>query len=239
MIPDQHLHLRAIVREDLGDDLTSPASDDETQLTFSVAPGDTATTIARRLEHEGFLRDSRAFVYEATARDLTSQLQTGEFILRKSQTPDELVTALLDPGKTPYVDIAIRSQLRLEQVTALLLKLKAEQGLEMDVQEFYDLATDPPSTLLEDYPWLRNVLAGAPGGIDPTLEGFLWPSTYRVLPDTSAEELIRRHAIARQSGLTTVDQEHVTMLTVQTEIGQKHVLVITFQKHPFDPFEFS
>ena len=129
--------------------------------------------------------------FEATARGLSSQLQTGEFILRKSQTPDELVTALLDPGETPYVDIAIRSQLRLEQVTALLQKLKAEQGLEMDVQEFYDLATDPPSTLLEDYPWLRTALAGAPGGVDPTLEGFLWPATYRVLPDTSAEELIR------------------------------------------------
>ena len=27
--------------------------------------------------------------------------------------------------------------------------------------------------------------------MDPTLEGFLWPATYRVLPDTSAEELIR------------------------------------------------
>ena len=37
---------------------------------------------------------------------LTSQLQSGEFILRKSQTPDELVTALLDPGEIPYVDIA-------------------------------------------------------------------------------------------------------------------------------------
>jgi UPF0755 protein len=183
--------VRGIVREDLGEDLTSPASDDETQLTFGVAPGDTATTIARRLENEGFLRDSRAFIYEATARGLTSQLQSGEFILRKSLTPDELVTALLDPPSIPYVDIALRSQLRLEQVTALLLKLKEEQGLEMDVQEFYDLATDPPSTLLEDYPWLRTALAGAPGGVDPTLEGFLWPATYRVLPDTSAEELIR------------------------------------------------
>ena len=66
--------VRGIVREDLGEDLTSPASDDETQLTFGVAPGDTATTIARRLENEGFLRDSRAFIYEATARGLTSQL---------------------------------------------------------------------------------------------------------------------------------------------------------------------
>ena len=180
--------VRGIVREDLGEDLTTAASDDETQLTFVVAPGDNATTIARRLENEGFLRDSRSFIYEATARGLTSQLQSGEFILRKSLTPDELVTALLDPSDIPYVDIALRSQLRLEQVAA---KLQTIEGLEMDVQEFYDIATDPPSTLLEDYPWLREALAGAPEGVDPTLEGFLWPSTYRVLPDTSADELIR------------------------------------------------
>ena len=183
--------VRDIIREDLGEDLTSPASDDEAQVTFSVAPGDTATTIARRLENEGFLRDARAFIFQATARGLTGQLQSGEFILRKSQTPDELVTALLDPPSTPYVDIALRSGLRLEQITALLEKLHAEEGLEMDVQEFYDMAKDPPSTLLEDYPWLRTAFAGAPDGVDPSLEGFLWPATYRVLPDTSAEELIR------------------------------------------------
>ena len=55
----------------------------------------------------------------------------------------------------------------------------------MDVQEFYDLATDPPSTLLDDYPWLQH----GPGRSAPegaTLEGFLWPATYRVLPDTTA-----------------------------------------------------
>ena len=183
--------VRDIIREDLGDDLTTPASDDETQLAFQIAPGDTATTIAERLENEGFLRDARAFIFQATTRDLASQLQSGEFILRKSQTPDELVTALLDPPSIPYVDINLRSGLRLEQITGLLEKLRKEEGLEMDPQEFYALAKDPPSTLLEDYPWLRTALAGAPDGVDPSLEGFLWPSGYRVLPDTSAEELVR------------------------------------------------
>src|SRR4029079_10993623 len=35
-------------------------------------------------------------------------------------------------------------------------------------------------------PWLKKVL---PEGA--SLEGFLWPATYRVLPDTTAEEPIR------------------------------------------------
>jgi UPF0755 protein len=213
--------VRDIVREDLGDDLTAAASSDETQVPFQVAPGDTATTIAQRLENEGFLRDARAFIYQATTRNLASQLQSGEFILRKSQTPDELVTALLDPPSIPYVDIALRSGLRLEQITGLLEKLRKEQGLEMDPQEFYDLAKDPPSTLLEDYPWLREAMAGAPEGVNPSLEGFLWPSGYRVLPDTSAEELIR---LMLDKFIEQVGQDR---LTVPEDRGMTFYQVLT------------
>ena len=59
----------------------------------------------------------------------------------------------------------------------------------MDASEFYDLAKSPPAELLADYPWLATALEDAPKGA--SLEGFLWPATYRVLPDTTPEELIR------------------------------------------------
>jgi UPF0755 protein len=48
----------------------------------------------------------------------------------------------------------------------------------------------PPADLVDDYPWLKKVLADAPAGA--SLEGFLWPGTYRVLPDTTPEELVRK-----------------------------------------------
>ena len=59
----------------------------------------------------------------------------------------------------------------------------------MDPQEFYDLVTNPPKDLIADYPWLKKILEDAPDGA--TLEGFLWPATYKVLPDTTADELVR------------------------------------------------
>jgi UPF0755 protein len=49
--------------------------------------------------------------------------------------------------------------------------------------------TDPPASLIADYPWLGKVLEDAPD--NATLEGFLWPATYRVLPDTTPDELVR------------------------------------------------
>jgi UPF0755 protein len=172
-----------LVREDLGPRLTDPASTDTTQVAFTINDGETASSIATRLQTDGFLADQRAFVFIATQRNLTSELQAGSFILRKSMTPDQLVTALLAPEQIHYVEIGLRTGLRLEQITA---KLETIDGLQMDPAEFYQIAKHPPASLLADYPWLKGVL---PTGA--SLEGFLWPATYRVLPDTTAEELVR------------------------------------------------
>ncbi len=178
-----------LVREDLGDSLTEPVSDDPEQVEFVVEDGDTATTIAARLADDGLIRDPRAFVFIASDLELTGSLQKGTFVLRRNMTPEQLVQSLLAPQEIPYVQIALRTQLRLEQITA---KLQTLTDLEMDSREFYEIAKEPPAALLADYPWLERVLRDVPEGTKPSLEGFLWPGTYNVLPDTTPEELIRR-----------------------------------------------
>ncbi len=177
--------VKDIVREDLGTKLTAPVSTDPSQVEFVVQSGDTASAIATRLQQEGLLADKRAFVFISIDRNLTGALQQGTFLLRKDMTPDQMVSALLDPPANPYVDIALRTGLRLEQITAKLQTLP----LQMNVQDFYDLAKHPTAELLDSYPWLKAALADAPAGA--SLEGFLWAGTYRVLPDTTPEELIR------------------------------------------------
>ena len=170
-----------LVREDLGSKLTDAASTDTAQVPFTVADGESASTIAARLQDQGFLTDRRAFIFLAVERKLTSQLKTGDFILRKSMTPDDLVTALLDPHAIQQVEIALRTGLRLEQITA---KLETIDGLTMNPEDFYNLAKHPTPELLKAYDWL-DLPKGA------SLEGYLWPATYEVLPDTTAEELVR------------------------------------------------
>jgi UPF0755 protein len=178
--------VKDIVREDLGSLLTDPVSSDTTQVEFAVEAGDTARSIGDRLAADGLLADSRAFVFIAIDRQLSTSLRVGDYILRRNLTPDQLVTALLDPPVITYVDITLRTGLRLEQVTA---KLQTIEGLQMDPQTFYELATAPPASLIDDYPWLKAIRQDAPAGA--SLEGFLWPGSYRVLPDTTPEELIR------------------------------------------------
>ena len=197
-----------VVRENLGAALTTPASTDPSQIEFLVEAGDTARSIGARLEAEGLLSDSRAFVFISTDRALTGALQQGTFILRKNMTPDQLVSALLAPPEVKFVDIGLRTGLRMEQVVAKLETLP----LQMDVSDFYDIVSSPPAALVADYPWLKTILADAPKGA--SLEGFLWPATYRVLPDTTPEELVRlmldkfaknvgpeRMAVAKDRGL--------------------------------------
>ena len=175
--------VKDLVEEDLGSKLTDPASTDTTQVAFVVNQGETASTIAARLQQEGFLADRRSFIVLATEQGLTQQLAAGTFILRKSMTPQTVVDALFKPEQIHYVEIALRTGLRLEQITA---KLETIDGLTMDPANFYQLAKRPTAKLLADYPWLNGVLP--PGA---SLEGFLWPATYQVLPDTTAEELVR------------------------------------------------
>lgn len=192
-----------LVREDLGAALTTPAGRDPSQLEFTVTQGDTASSIARRLQDQGLLVDARAFVFITIQRNLTGNLEAGTYILRRNMPPDQLVTALL-VAKDRAITITLREGLRIEQIAAKLQTV----GLTMDVQGFYDEAKHPPAALLADYPWLR-----LPKGA--SLEGFLAPATYQVLPNVTPDAFIRllldrfyatvgpdRLAVAKSRGLS-------------------------------------
>jgi UPF0755 protein len=198
-----------LVREDLGSAMTEPVSSDVSQVEFTVLAGDSAASIAARLEEQGLLRDARAFVFIATDQELADKLEAGTYILRKNMSPDQLVTALL-VSKDIAVTIGLREGLRLEQITAKLQTLP----LTMDVKDFYDEVTKPPKSLLADYPWL-DLPKGA------SLEGFLAPATYRVAPDVTPDELIRQ----------MLDQFHETVgperLKVAKERGLTFYQVLT------------
>ncbi len=173
------------VREDLGEAMTAPASDDRTEVEFTVATGETAAGIAGRLVDEGLLRDQRAFLLIAIDRGVTGQLDVGTFLLRRNLTPDQLVGTLLE-ARDPSFLLRFRTGLRLEQMTAYIQARPDEIAtLEMNAADFLALVRKPPQKLRDDYPWL-DLPKGA------TLEGYLAAGAYRLLPDTTAEELVRK-----------------------------------------------
>ena len=94
----------------------------------------------------------------------------------------------------PTVRLTFREGLRIEQMVAEMEYLEANPvdpsvKLTLDVAEYYQLATNPPATLLAQYPWLK-LPAGA------SLEGFLFPATYNVDPNITALGLIEQQLAA-------------------------------------------
>lgn len=173
------------VREDLGEALTAPASDDSTEVEFTIDSGETASGIADRLAADGLLRDPRAFLLIAIEKDLAGALDAGTFLVRRNLTPEQLVGTLLE-AKDPSIVLQLRTGLRLEQITAYLEARPPEIAtLQMDAADFLELVRNPPADLLADYPWLD-----LPEG--STLEGYLAAGAYRILPDETPDELVRK-----------------------------------------------
>ncbi len=79
------------------------------------------------------------------------------------------------------VPVALREGLRLEQIVAYLQTLPLD-GL--DIEKFYDLATDPPAALRTKYEWLRVVPSGG------SLEGFLGSGIFDVREDIDAAGML-------------------------------------------------
>jgi UPF0755 protein len=179
-----------LVREDLGAALTEPASNDRTEIDFTVQEGDTPVTLAPRLLEAGVIASERAFLFEARMGALGDRLSAGRFALAMNLTPAQVVKGLVENRiLIRTADITFREGLRLEQITA---KLANTPDIGIDAAEFYALATRPTDAILADYLWLLDETVKPKGA---SLEGFLYPATYSIRVDTAdpttAEDLVR------------------------------------------------
>jgi UPF0755 protein len=208
-----------LVREDLGAALTTPGPGDATESVFTVNPGDSIYTVGPRLAQEGYVSNSRAFLFAALDNGLSDKLASGTFVLRKNMTPVEVADALITARVTVTTeDITFREGLRIEQMTALL----QTKQVGFDPKDFYELAKHPTAELLADYDWLK-----LPKGA--SLEGFLYPDTYQVVTKsdggptqvTTAEALVRmllnRFAeVVGEQRMTVPDSRHMTFYQIVT-----------------------
>jgi len=101
-----------LVREDLGTALTSPGPGDATESVFTVNPGDTIYTMAPRLAQEGYVSNSRAFLFAALDNGLSDKLAAGTFVLRKNMTPVEVAGSVLLLGGLVVVSVPRRRAAR-------------------------------------------------------------------------------------------------------------------------------
>ena len=161
-------------------ELDTPSGTDTTLRPFVIAPGETALTVSGRLEDEGLITDANLFRQYMRYYGVDQRLAAGDFEVSSSMTMAEIADRL-QRARYEEIVLTIPEGMRAEEVAELL----DVKGV-MDGQAFLALVRGGGAAVqgLGDYPWL-------PAGLT-TLEGYLFPDTYRLPSRAAPADLIRR-----------------------------------------------
>jgi UPF0755 protein len=147
------------------------------QVTFVIEKGDTTTTVSERLAQMGLVQSARAFRLLVIWRGAEDRLRAGSFVVRQGMTMDELIEAFLAP-QVRETSVTFIEGHRIEEHAETLGK----SGANVDVAQFLSLAREGA--------FAYDFLQARPVGT--TLEGYLFPDTYRVIPgETTPEQLVQ------------------------------------------------
>ena len=158
------------------DDIERPAGEDDTLVPFTVELGETAVTIAARLAEEGLIGDAELFRLYIRYHGVDAHLEAGDFDLRRNMTMEEIAEAL--------------QQARMEEISVTIVPgWRAEQVAEMLERENV-MAGDAFLALVRQGTFAYAILADRPEG--NSLEGYLFPETYRLPAQATALDLVER-----------------------------------------------
>ena len=160
--------------------LEQPAGTDSTPIEFEIQPGESLVAIANRLLQMGLISDVELFRRYLQYNELDQGIEAGKFTLNKTMTIPHIALAL-QQGRRDELTVTILEGRRIEEVAQRV----ALQVPQINPDEFLALARDA-SLWKVQFPFLSDVPA------DGSLEGFLFPDTYRLPLETNARDLIER-----------------------------------------------
>lgn len=160
-------------------ELTTPAGDDSASVIFTIEPGESVTQIAARLQTEGLVRDAQLFRMYLRYSKLDSGVEAGQFTLKRTMTIPEVAQAL-QSGRRDELTVTIPEGRRLEEVAVLV-----EQQTPISATVFLSLVRDAKPWAAQ-YPFLAELPDGA------SLEGYLFPDTYRLPLEATASDIVAR-----------------------------------------------
>jgi UPF0755 protein len=162
-------------------ELAGVPSSSDTPVPFVIDSGETASSVAQRLEGMGLISDAGLFSLYMRYSGIDQRLEAGNFQLAANMTMPEIAQAL-QQALVQEVTITIPEGWRAEQVAELL----ENEGI-MDADSLLAAvrAGDPAALGLGEY----DFLADRPGRA--TLEGYLFPDTYRVPARAAPANLLK------------------------------------------------
>ncbi len=142
-----------------------------------VVTGSGTRTIGRELERLHVIRSAECFVVWARLLGAEGRLQAGVYALSPS-LPPPIVVLHLKQGQGAQQGVTIPEGFDLAQIAAAL----TDAGL-ADGAAFLTLAGDPQAVLAD-----MDLSFPVPGA---SLEGYLFPDTYRIAPGTATRTILR------------------------------------------------
>lgn len=163
------------------DELAVPAGDDPRQRPFVINLGEPARFIAARLEAAGFVNDASLFNLYLRVSGQERRIQAGNFMLAETMTMPEVAQAL-QQALEAEATVTIPEGFRAEEIAE---RLSDNNIIEPD--QFLTAVRQPRTlSIFEDYEFLRDLPANG------TLEGFLFPDTYRFTVLSQTPEAVLR-----------------------------------------------
>lgn len=177
--PLQALYLRGYLTARVGD-LQGPAAAAATSGAFTITSGERADEVAANLVAAGFLADSELFLNYLRYYDLDAGLEAGVYELESGVSIPELA-AILSRAIDQQIDLTFIEGWRLEEMAAYLAHIRPAA---IDPDVFLAIAQGQTAFDLSSYEFLASLPSGG------SLEGFLFPDTYRIPVEADAVFLI-------------------------------------------------
>ena len=162
------------------DELNEPVGTGSQAVTFVIAPGERADQIATKLIKAGLTNDPTLFRNYVRFHGYDSQLEAGTFHIDPNMTLPELALSLTR-ALPDEIELRFIEGWRLEEMGNYLEQI---QPANIDPEEFLAIVRRQQTFDLSGYDFLNSLPP------EFSLEGFLFPDTYRIELDTDAATLV-------------------------------------------------
>lgn len=152
--------------------LRSGASSDNTEIIFDVNPGQSMPTVAKNLENAKLIKSAKLFQWYSRYRGMNPKLKRGEYALNAAMTPDE-VLSVITSGKSIARNFTVAEGLNMWDIADLLEK--NNYGTKQEAL-----------ALFRDQEFIQSLL----GEKLDSLEGYLFPETYKVTKFDTQKDII-------------------------------------------------
>lgn len=159
----------------------------------TIARGSTTAEIAEQLARAGIIDNPLVFRWKVREAKLDGALRAGRYRLTTGMGYAAAIEALKRGPAPEYVEVVIP-----EGFTAVRIARRVADKTGIAEAELLELMTRGAPRFVSDYPFLE-------GAFRDSLEGYLFPATYRIPEGASAERVVRMMLDAFAANFARVD----------------------------------